>query len=89
MADFELFNFTVKAGGETAISPENSLWTIKSPNGATLAFYGQVVSMGSPSVANGSGLLIPVGVKVTNVSGAAVVAPVYTSGGIVSSGGTI
>lgn len=82
LRDWSNLEITVKMGGETAISADNTLWTIGFPNGASLAFYGQVSSQGTPSIANGSSVLLPLSVKVTNVSGAAIVAPVFTSGGL-------
>lgn len=88
LRDWSNLEITVKMGGETAISAENSLWTVAFPNGAKIEFWGQVSSQGTPSVANGSAVVLPLSIKVTNTSGAAIVAPVFTSGGIiVSSGG--
>lgn len=83
LKDWDSLSITVKLGGETAISAGNSKWTIGFPNGASLTFWGDVTSQGKPTINNGSAVLLPVEIKVTNTSGGAIVAPVFTSGGIV------
>jgi hypothetical protein len=89
LADWDSLDGTIKLGGESVISAGNSLWTVKFPNGASLAFWGDVQSQGRPQVQNGSSIAVPVSIKVTNLSGGAIVAPVFTSGGIVTSGAIV